>query len=219
MNKIEVLREVKNPEVLVITPLLPGHTVSKATKKSIKRNDIPFTWITSTGNNNIPTNILKGIDWYKNPPDYYFPLDNDIVLGRGILDKLYRKLEGLPREFAYAYASFQFRGFKNFDFPADEYDIHRLLKHNYISSNSLFRTDVVKEIGLVTDDEYVRLLDWCFILKLFLDGYIGMPCPEANFIATTTEKDISMWTKKEYEFKRVKVLEKWGRAIVEKYDN
>jgi len=218
MNKFDIIYENVNPKVLVITPLLPGHKISKATKKTIKRNTTPLAWISSMGNNNIPTNIEKGMKWYGYSLPYYLPLDNDIILGRNLIDRLVRRLEGQPDHIAFAYASFQYRGFKNFGFPADRFDIHRLLKHNYISSNSLFRTDVAMDIGLVTDEKYKRLLDWAFLLKLFHHGYGGVPCPEASFIAKSEKENMSMWDKKEYEFKRIRVLEDFGRPLVEKYN-
>ena len=65
MNKFTILKEVKNPEILVVTPLWTGHKISKETKKTIKRNDVPYTWITSEGTNVIPVNLEEGLLWYK----------------------------------------------------------------------------------------------------------------------------------------------------------
>ena len=214
MNKFKVVTESKDPKILVVTPLLPGHKISKETKKTIKRNDVPYTWITSEGNNNIPTNLKLGLEWFNPLPPFYFMLDNDIILGRGILDRLVRKLEKEPYFVAFTYASFQFKGTVNQAFPAMPYNIERLLQHNYISSNSLFRSDVVMKIGLVTEQYLERLLDWAMILKLYYHGYIGMPTPEANFIAVSTPKDISARSSDDYNIKRFRVLKKYGEPII-----
>ena len=63
-NKVEIIREDKEAEVLVITPLLPGHKVSKETKKTINRNNTKLVWIKSIGDNNIPTNVENGLLCY-----------------------------------------------------------------------------------------------------------------------------------------------------------
>ena len=218
MNEFRIIKESKDPKILVVTPLLPGHKISKETKKTIKRNDIPFTWITSTGNNNIPTNLKLGLEWYGDLPPYYFMLDNDVILGRHLLDRLYEKLDNSKYNVAFSYASFRFKGYMNYKFPAIPFDINRLLQqHNYISSNSLFSTDITMKVGLVTDNKYQRLLDHCFLLKLFYNGYIGIPCPEANFIAIASKESISAGSKLEYNIKRKLVIEDFCRPIIDKY--
>lgn len=208
-NTFQVLHKSPYPKVLVVTPLLPFHKVSKETKRSIKRNKTPFTWITSSGNNNIPTNLQKGLDWYDwygHLPPYYIMIDNDIILGRHMIDRLFKKLSSQPPEIAFAYASFEFKGIMDRKFPAEPYSINKLSQHNYISSNSLFRSNVVRAIGLVTDDFYRRLLDWAFMLKLYRYGYYGIPCPEANFIAQSSQEDISVGSREDYGIKRGRVM-------------
>ena len=216
-----IMREVDHPLVLVVTPLWTGHKISKATKKTIKRNDVPYMWITSEGQNNIPTNLQNGLDWYKKHrgdlPPYYFMLDRDVVLGRYLLDRLYTVLQNAKPEVAFAYASFGFRGHMNLDFPAKPYDINRLLQHNYISSNSLFRSVVTDKVGLVTEDKYKRLLDWAFLLKLFHAGYYGEPCEKANFIVQSTENDISSGSKADYDQKRERVVVDFVKPIIDKF--
>lgn len=212
-NKFSILRQDKDSKILVVTPLYIHHKVSKDTKKTIKRNKTPFTWITSEGKHNIPTNLEKGLLWFEENhkmPEYYIMIDNDIVLGRNMLDRLYHTLKNeryLNRNIAFSYASFSFRGTINHDFPADPFDIQRLTKHNYISSNSMFVTEITKEVGLVTNDKYKRLLDWAFLLKLVKHGYSGAPCDNAHFIARSEPKDISAGSKNDYVIKRKRVLD------------
>ena len=143
-------------------------------------------------------------------------LDRDVILGRHMLDRLYRTLDKALPEVAYAYASFAFRGHMHFDFPAKPYDINRLLQHNYISSNSLFRSEVTEKVGLVKDEKFKRLLDWCYLLKLFKAGYYGEPCPVASFIVQSTESDISSGTKQDYELKRERVIIDFVKPIIDK---
>lgn len=213
---INVIVKSNNPQILVVTPLLPNHGVSKHTKKTIKRNKVPFFWISSSGNQNIPTNALEGIKWFKNKfgklPPYYIMIDRDIELGRNMLDRLYEKLEKIKvkmvkSSIGYCYATFQFKGHINADFPAMPFDINRLVQANYISSNSLFKSSVIEQVGLVTDDKYKRLLDYAFLLKCFRMGYVGIPEPKAWFIAHSTEDDISAGSQEDYREKYMKVYE------------
>lgn len=219
-NKITVVAESAEPKILVVTPLLPGHSVSNETKKTMEKNDISITWIASEGNNNIPKNAKLGIEWYvKNyyhMPEYYIMIDSDIKMGKNMLDKLERILSSKPFDIAFSYASFEFKGHINAKFPAAPYNIIRLLQHNYISSNSLFRLPIVRKVGLVTDDKYKRLLDWAFLLKLFYNGFSGVPCPDASFIARSTKNDISAGSQEDYNIKRERVLQDFGVPIFKK---
>jgi len=219
-NKICVVNECRDPEVLVVTPLLPEHEVSRDTKISIKRNKTKYTWVKSYGNNNIPTNALEAIKWYKSfkkLPPFYLMIDRDIVLGRGMIDKMVAKLKKF-KEFdrvGYAYASFEFKGHVNQKFPADPFDINRLLQANYISSNSMFRSDVIEKVGLVTDDKYKRLLDYAFLLKAFRMGYVGVPVPDASFVAKSTKDDISAGSQQDYVIKYKRVFEDFVQPILD----
>jgi len=220
MNKICVVNECRDPEVLIVTPLLPDHEVSRETKISIKRNQTKYTWIKSYGNNNIPTNALEAIKWYKSfkkLPPFYLMIDRDIILGRGMIDKMVTKLKKFSwaENIGYVYASFEFKGHVNQKFPAVPFDINRLLQANYISSNSMFRSDVIEKVGLVTDDRYKRLLDYAFLLKAFKMGYLGVPVPEANFVAKSTKDDISAGSQQDYVIKYKRVFEDFVKPILE----
>lgn len=207
---IKIIKAVKNPKILVVTPLLPDHRISKITKKTLKRNDVSFYWIASEGNRNIPQNALEGILWYKNKygnlPPYYMMIDRDIEAGRGLLDRLYKKLDNQPDNVGYCYASFEFKGHINAKFPAISFDINRLIKGNYISSNSLFKSSVIENVGLVTNNKYKRLLDWAFLLKCYGNGFIGVPEPNAYFIAHSTKDDISAGNGNDYQLKHHRVF-------------
>lgn len=222
MNIIKMIKEAKKSNLLIVTPLLPGHKISRETKRTIKRNSTPYTWITSEGPYNIPTNLQYGLNWYKEQngslPKYYLMLDRDIILGRYMIDRMYNLFEKTEGPFAFCYASFEFKGHINKEFHADPYDINRLLRGNYISSNSMFKSDIVESVGLVTDDKYKRLLDWVFYLKLFLEGpYAGIACPKAHFIAQSTEEDVSARSNEDYKLKHGRVHEDFVIPVIEKY--
>lgn len=217
---IKIVKAVKNPQILVVTPLLPEHGISKETKISVKRNKTPFFWIASAGKNNIPTNAQNGINWFKRKygklPPFYIMIDRDIEMGRGMLDKLYEKLKSRPANIGYCYASFAFVGHVNHEFPAIPFDINKLLQSNYISSNSMFRSSVIESVGLVTDEKYKRLLDWAFLIKCFSHGFIGVPEPRAGFIAHSTEDDISAGSQEDYKEKYMRVFEDFIKPIIKK---
>lgn len=206
---IKIIKECKNPEILVLTPLLLGHEIEKITKKTIKRNDIPFYWISCSKNQNIPSNHVDSMNWYKAKfgklPKFIQFIDRDIEAGRGLLDRLYKKLSKTPENIGYCYANFQFKGTVNANFPAVPFDANRLIKSNYISSNSMFKSDMIEKVGLVTDDQYFRLLDWAFLLKALRNEYVGIPEPNAWFIAHSGIKDVSAGSNKDYylKYKRV----------------
>ena len=218
-NKICVMKECKKPEVLIVTPLLPDHEVSRETKISIKRNQTPYTWVKSYGDKNIPSNVMEAIKWYKtfkDLPPFYLMIDRDITLGRGMIDKMVAKLKKFEefKNVGYAYATFEFKGHVNQKFTADPFDINRLVQANYISSNSMFRSSVIEEVGLVTDDKYKRLLDYAFLLKCFQKGYLGVPVPEASFVAKSTRNDISAGSQEDYKIKYGRVFEDFIRPLL-----
>jgi len=217
----EIIRKDFAPQVLIITPLLPEHKISRETKTSLKRNSTKIVWITSKGQYNTAMNTQLGFDWwcmnnYNNIPKYFIKIDNDVVLGRYMLDRMVESMRKRPSHVAYTYCNFEFKGSMNRVFKADNFDIKRLLMHNYISSNSLFRSDVVEKVGMVTNDSMKRLLDWAFLLKLYYNGYIGVPCKNASFVALSKEKDISNNDLEDYKAKRSLVMEKYGEPIIDR---
>lgn len=216
-NRIEIKKSTKFPDVLVVTPLKKGDWVSKETKKTIKRNKLKYFWISSEGSNNIPTNAQHGINWahknIKNMPKYYIMIDRDIVLGRSMLDRLFKALESSDDNTGVAYAGFEFKGVVNQKFPADPWDLSRLKQANYISSNSMFRMSVIDKVGLVTENKYKRLLDWAFLLKCASYGYHGINVPNARFLAISEPGDISAGGQQDYWVKHQRVFEDFVRPM------
>jgi hypothetical protein len=219
---IKILKEHKNSDLLVVTPLLPDHNISRDTKVTIKRNQLPFTWISVSDNQNIPTNVSNGLDWFKehhHKPKYILPLDNDIILGRNMIDRMYNNIENVQHgTIAYTYASFKFRGSVNADFPARPFDVKQIVKHNYISSNSMIKVACLDRVGgFVVDDQYKRLLDWCLWLKFLLHGYVGLASPNTNFVAISSEDSISNDGDLDYNVKRNRVIKDFINPLYDKY--
>lgn len=193
---LKIIRECKDPEVLVITPLLPGRKISKETKVSIKRNETPYIWASYTSNEKHARNVQLGIDAFHKEfcylPPYIQIIDDDIILGRFMLDRLFNVLDKTGDEVGYSYCGLEYKGFTNLKIPVGEFDINRLKKKNYISSNSLYKTAAIYKVGgFITELELNRLSDWCMFLKMYQFGLKGVFVPNTSFVAMSTATDIS----------------------------
>lgn len=225
-NKLKIIRKDINAEILVATPLLTGHKISKETEQSIKRNTVPIIWASYEGPNKHAANVQHLLNAYKKQfgkfPPYIQILDRDIIAGRYMLDRLWEALNRASirsdKKIGYAYANFEYKGYINIKFPARPFDINSLVKGNYISSNSLYCSEVIEDVGgFVTEEKYHRLSDYAFFLKLFYNGYQGISVPNASFVAISSKDDISAGSQEEYieTFKRVQedfvkpIKERW----------
>ena len=208
---IRYIVKCNKPEILVITPLLTGHSISKDCKNSIKKTKTPFEWISYKGEGNPCKNSQLALDEYRKNhklPKYIIKIDNDILASNGMLDVMRITLDNAPHSVSYCYCSFGFRGAMKLNFVADKFHEPRLLAHNYISSCSLMRTDRFLEVGeWVTDDKGFRLLDWALWLKFLQHGYIGIPTRSTSFLATASESSVSNRGNQDYYEKRKWVLE------------
>lgn len=214
---LKILKNVKNPKVLLVTPLLTGHEIERDLKIKISRNDIPFDWIQYEGIFNTAMNTDLGLKEYlnttKKEPKYFMKLDRDIIPGRHMIDKLSDTLDNASNIVAYSYCGFSYKGDLNADFPITPFNPEKLLQSNYISSMSLFKMSAIKEIGLVTDEKYKRLLDWCLLIKLLSKGYIGQPCYNTSFIAISQKDDISAGSQDDYKTKYLRVYEDFIKPL------
>lgn len=202
---LNIVKQTKNPELLVVTPLLTGHKISSDTKIGITRNDINFTWVSYTSDGNTAHNFAEGIRTYRNKfymPNYVIMIDKDIIPSRHMLDRMYTTLKNSSKEIAFCYCNFEFSGAVNKKFYNIEYDPIRLLHANYISSNSMIKVTVLDEVGgVITDNKYKRLLDWCLWLQLLSYGYYGILCRDASFVAVSDKQSISTGTEEDYKRK------------------
>lgn len=204
---LNILKQGKTKELLVITPLLIGHSISNETKKSIKKNDIDFTWISYEGTGKHATNVQAGINQFKKQfnflPKYIQIIDRDIILGKNMLDRLHDTLVSASvksdNKYAFSYCPFEYKGYMNVKFSPMEYDIKKLIKGNYISSNSMYNSQIIELVGgFITDEKMHRMSDWVMFLNLYKNGYIGKLCYNASFIAMSTKNDISAGSNEEY---------------------
>jgi hypothetical protein len=118
---------------------------------------------------------------------------------------LYNELEKSDKNVAYSYCGFEYYGSINYKFPVSSFDSNRLRQNNYISSNSLFKTKVLEDIPLITDDKYKRLLDWATYLNLLNHGYIGVPS-DGYFKAKSSKDSISARSQEDFQIKRERVI-------------
>lgn len=207
---LNIVKQDKNPEFCIITPLKPGDKVSRDTKISVKRNDKPFIWATYEADNNVACNFKLGLQElkkYVKLPPYIIKVDAYTDWSRNTLDNMVETLKNTSNNIAYCYCSFEYRGSINQKFPAVDFDSEKLKKMPYISSNSLFKTKVLEEIELVTDDYYKRLLDYAYFLKLLKNGYIGVPCKNGYFISYSKTGDISAGDEKDFRLKFGRIKE------------
>ena len=215
---MKIISKQANPVILIVTPLFTGHTIYKECSRSLKRNDTPFDWISFEGKNEKPKNIQLAIDEYRHInklPQYIQVLDRDIICGRHMLDRLYDTLKDTDSSIGFAYCPFEFKGHVNMKIPPLEYDINRLIKGNYISGNSLFKTDVLLNVDGFNAEQYLhRLNDWAIFLRLYREGYAGILCKNAYFTAISKENDISSGSNEEYVIFHKYVVDKYVKPLL-----
>lgn len=207
---LKIFQDNKEPDFCIITPLKPGDKISKETKVSIKRNSKNFIWATYESDNNVAKNFKLGLEELSKKiklPKYTIKIDNDTVWNRNTLDRMVNTLEKSELYFAYCYCSFEYKGSVNAKFPAVEFNGNRLIHSNYISSNSMFRTNILQEFPIIDDDKYKRLLDWAYYLHLMRNKLIGIPVENGYFVAQASEDSISAGSTEDYKIKYKRVFD------------
>jgi hypothetical protein len=194
---------VKNDSnILLITPLLPGDKIHRDTKIGLKRNNTKFNWYSYTGNNNVAKNYELGIkEWIRQTgrePRHTMIIDKDMRPNRHLIDLLNAALNRTDDNIAYAYPNFSFRGSTNIDFVNRPFDPMMLMRSNYITSNSMIKWHILKEVGIVTDNKYKRLLDWALWLRMLSLGYHGVLVPQAYFWDEMNKNSVSAGDGQEY---------------------
>lgn len=198
--------------MLVVTPLRLDDSVSRLTLKTVLDfTKSRFCWYTYSGKNNVMKNFALGLEELRHEfdalPLSVIKIDSDTVWAPGTLDGMLRTLDESPNEIGYVYTNFCYAGYLNARFPAAPFEQERLKNHNYISSNSLFRLSTLLNHELITDDKYIRLLDWCYLLKLLQHGVKGRPYESGSFTAISKIESISSQSAEEYDVKRKQVLD------------
>ena len=199
----KIIKKVINPKYLVITPLKKGDCISPSLTNTIQYNK-SYDWISYEGNNNIPLNTELALKKYESkyePVKYIIKIDNDIHMQKGMLNKMYNVLSNSKDNIGYVYVPFKYT-LKEQSITFDrEFDKELLIQQNYISSNSMIKRNILEEIGgFVTDDKYVRLLDWCLWLKMLRYGYIGEKI-NSFFQTPLNKNNVSAGSTKDYKLK------------------
>ena len=218
----KVIRKSKSPKYLVITPLKTGDKISKKTKKSVKRNKLPFDWVSYESDCNIPTNTTLALEQYRKKcghgVDYIIKIDNDVYMDNGLLDEMYYVLKNSSDNVGYVYCGFSFiheLGMKTtFN---KEFNVSDLLQHNYISSNSMIKVDALDKVGgFVTNMGYERLLDWALWLRFLYHGYVGVRVGTKGFVTPLNKNGVSSRGLNDYQIKRQRVIKDFVLPIKEK---
>lgn len=217
---MKILYTDKDPQILVITPLLTGHSISGETKTTLKRNKVPLVWASYMSDGKHAFNVQHGLQSYRKytsgkVPPYLFVLDRDIVMGRHMLDRMLKLLHTTPKTVGWCYVPFEYSGHINVRFPSQPFDVNRLLHGNYISSNSLYKMEMIDRVGgFVTEEEVHRLSDWAMWLKCIRFGYSGILCPDTSFVAISTPNDISSGSNEEYQQTHRRVVEQFVTPLL-----
>jgi len=218
---LKKIHQSKNPNLLVITPLREGDNISENTIRTVMyhKKKLSFDWYSYEGSGNVMKNFLDGFSLYKEEnnlkrPQYIIKIDNDTTWKLNTLTHMYETLSKCRDDsIAYCYCSFEYVGKVNAKFPAIPFNKDKLKKVNYISSNSMFRTEIIENIPPIIDDKYVRLLDYAYFLHLLYHGYRGIPCEKGYFRADTTNNSISSRDGEDYKEKFQRVYEDFIKRL------
>ncbi len=205
----KIIKQDIDPKFAIVTPLRPSDKISRDTKVSLKRNDIPLIWVSYKGDGNVVQNFkagMKELENYIALPDYIIKIDNDTVWNRNTLDSMYTGLKYSNESIAYTYCSFKYVGAVNAKFDAIPFDSNKLKRANYISSNSMFKTKIIQEYEMIEDEKYKRLLDWTYYLHLLNNGFIGKPV-KGYFEVKTKKDSVSAGSQEDYKLKHQRVKE------------
>lgn len=211
---LNIIKKTQDAKILVVTPLLTRRKISGQTRASIQRNDIPYTWVSFKSGAKHAWNVQACIDAYEkkynNLPEFIQVLDDDIIMGRHMLDRFYELLKKSHSKIGYVYCPFSYRGHMEVSFPPIEFDPIKLMKGNWISSNSMYRTSAIKAVGgFVVEPDTHRLSDWAMWLKLYIKGYMGKLCTKTSFVAMSTSKDISAGGVDEFQIARDTIVRRY----------
>jgi len=208
-DRFEVVISDKSPELLIITPLRKDDKIQSDCKDSIVSQNINKVWVSFQSKKSASYNRIEGYKKVKsflrkNLPPYILFCDGDIVWAINSFSKMIDTLKQTEDDIGYCYCNFEYKGFRNFKFPARPFDSKLLVQRNYISTMSIQKMSHWKKYGRL-DLNLDRYQDWDLWLSYLLNySIIGIPCFSAHFYAISTEKDISM--RPDENFKNLKKL-------------
>lgn len=138
----------------------------------------------------------------KSTQPFVFFCDNDILLPKNHLEKLFNALKQNPN-IAFAYSGYigivldtlHHPIKNNFMIPTVPYSVERLKQANYISTMSLIRREVFPGF----DENLRRLQDWDIYLTMLKNGFKGVAVPNNEFFAYYLDSGITSNTNNEID--------------------
>lgn len=202
---LKLIKKTIDPKFLIITPLKPGDEISTDTLRSVYNNRVMYDWYSYTDDRNIPLNTENGLVAYEKKHrqlPYIIKIDSHTTWKKGTLDKMYRTMMHTQDHEAYVYCSFEFvrNGLPVVSFKNINFDIDRLKKMNYISSNSMIKRRHLDICPFIIDDQYVRLLDYAHWLSFLKEGYHGK-LSDGHFSSEMKIDNISSGDNEDFQLK------------------
>lgn len=131
----------------------------------------------------------------KSTQPYVFFCDDDIILPKPHLEKLYNNLVSEPKSIGYTYSGYKgivlnphthpMKG--NFNIETKQFSSINLKRGNFISTMSLIRRDVFP----MFDENLKRFQDWDIYLTMLNDGYVGKAVQNNEFYAYYLDEGIT----------------------------
>jgi glycosyltransferase involved in cell wall biosynthesis len=168
----------------------------------IEAND-PIEIIINDNDGSAPKKRNDG--FLKSTQPYVFFCDDDIILPKNILSKMYDELKKnsyrSDAKICYAYCGYHgivlhpnthpMKG--NFEIPSKPFDPRALRQANYISTMSL----IDRQVFPMFDESLKRLQDWDIFLTMLNDGVQGIFIPDIRFFAYYLDEGITSNTNNE----------------------
>ena len=112
--------------------------------------------------------------------DYVVPLDADDLLDGAYIAECVAALDGSGSDAAFAYSDYQVFGKRSYGEKPGEYNLYRLLDHNYLTYAALIRKRDWEEAGGY-HEPMKGYEDWEFWLRLGAQGRFGRYVPKPLF--------------------------------------
>lgn len=152
-------------------------------------------------------------DYYNrdDQPEFVIFVDGDVTFNPGAFAVMKKALDESDETVAYAYGHYSRRGALTGCFRACPFNDVRLRQHNFISTMSLIRFNVLVEATpLPFIENELRLQDWSLWLRLLNAGYTGVMVNEVLFSAYYPSSGVSVRDPLDYQ--------KWREIIAKKYN-
>ena len=179
-------------------------------------DDVSIQWLQVPDNRGVQEIRNLGFKMFRDrspsrQSEYIIFTDGDVTFNPKVFKAMKRALEASGPDIAYAYGHYTRRGYVSGRFPSRSFNERELRLYNYISTMSLIKFPVLRDLfdkPFVEDEQ--RLQDWSLWLRLLNAGYKGMFVDRVIFSAYFAEKSISVRDQLDYE--------KWRQIIAGRYN-